>query len=446
LQVTKRLLGHTADTHERRRTLKVAYRAFSNYVARLCSNPIEQNDTLEILDLMQDLKQPSLEDGAQSFQRPKPFTTSDSDDFLLPENNVLLEDSLNGTGEEWRRSVLEKLDRENSISLDFFVSPSVMYCLLVESENRKLSCRFINLIDSPNRDLRGTINRFRYRMRRSIELLGNLPTSAEVHVAASHIEDELEASGHLLGPLEEILGHRRVSVVYVSPMLGLHGIPLHAIRTRSGWSLSEVGPVLQISKTRHLIQSPQSQMLRGTTRILCSSDKELQAAGRSLGAALGVEVITPLTQKELVSHLREASTVIVLGHGWFDKDHPTRSRTSLGHGLRLTLNDIQEMGLEGTEVIMMSCWAGWGVRGALPIGEIHSGPTCWMLAGAGAVVAPLWPVPVGAATKFIEDYITGRREGLTRANALEKARRQSDTYEFGGICRSAFVLWGTDGK
>ena len=323
-----------------------------------------------------------------------------------------------------------------------------MYCFVLQSVHGQPKCDLLKLHVPQNNKLRQAVNQWRTRIRALVAEVENdadIAGISSLYSFAGGLRRELQRNGHILpAPLEGILGNRHAGVIYIAPIFGLHGLPLHAIRAESDWCLSQVAPVLQISKTRQLAVSPQTPTNSHSIQILTGPEDDFRRAGRQLADRIGAVVANPRTRQEFHQILYNSKIVVLLGHGWFDKERPMRSRIALDHGMRLTLRDVQKLGLEGVEVILLSCWMGWSVRSNLPLGELYSGPSAWMVGGAGAVLAPLWSIPVNEGSQFIADYLEARCSGETRANALRYAREESDSNAIRRICSAAYVLWGAD--
>ena len=445
LEGISRLLRAVSTASERRMLLGVAQKMYAEYLdddnSRVGALCVEEVHTL--FELLQELKQPSLGD---SSKLPAPLTKNTApaeEAYTHNDEEIIIDDLSNPLQETWRTLVAQRLSRENALCLDFFFTGKEMFCFIIEGGDGNLNCRLVSLGIHQAGKLREVIQQWRNRF---YFLISRYGSSIETHadsIAMSLDEDELWRNGDiLLDPLEKILGDYHERALYIAPFLGLHGLPVHGIRAKSGWCLSDIGPVLHIAKARQLAEQRQANTIN--VRILMGHEPEFQQTGKELVERLGATIANPQTYQELYNVLRTSRIAVVLGHGWFDMKQASRSRIALNHGLRLTLRELQTLGLDGVEVVLLSCWSGWGVRSKLPLGELYSGPAAWMIGGAGAVLAPLWAIPIEAGSRFIGDYLEARICGKTRANALEYARQQTEFYDYGVICRAAYVLWGTD--
>jgi hypothetical protein len=438
------MLRSTATASERPRLLRGVHRTYAAHLDKLDQDldklnleSLSSDDVLTFFEVLQDLKQPSLED---NIELPVPRTTPaepTADAFSWDDEALITDDFSRSPDEDWRERVAQRLSSEDALCLDFFLTNKQLYCFVTDHTRGQLHCRLLSLGVHEKGKGRDMVQAWRARFRSIAVEVDSYPQQR-----ARWLERQLRHNRFLPGPLADLLRQRHARTLYVAPFLGLHGLPLHAMRTPDGWSLSDVGPVLSVAKTRQLAAPCPAPS--GNIQILTGPEASFQHAGQQLAERLRATVTTPSTWAEARAVLRESKIAVLLGHGWFDPERPARSRVALDHGLRLTLKDMQTLGLEGTEVVLLSCWMGWSIRGTLPIGELYHGPTAWMVGGAGAVLAPLWPVHIKAATEFLGDYLEARGCGETRATALHRARQQSDKYPLGGTCRAAYVLWGLD--
>lgn len=286
-------------------------------------------------------------------------------------------------------------------------------------------------------------NQWRANMRTIFAALQEGADESDVHVAAQKLERQLSRNPDILpGALEEIVQKRLPRVIYTAPSLGIHGLPIHVLRGESGWSLSDSAPVLRIMKTRQL--ADRFFPKKDRVCVLSGPDRESQTAANHIAAEIDTPVASPRTWSDLKEELRNVRIAVIIGHGWMDKTTPARSRIALSGGLRLTLRNIQDLGIDGVEVLLLSCWAGYSIRAGLPIGEITGGPSSWIVGGAGALLAPMWPIPFEAGSRFVMKYLKGRLRGETRAGAFHNAQKESTSYEFGLLCKAAYVMWGVN--
>lgn len=124
-----------------------------------------------------------------------------------------------------------------------------------------------------------------------------------------------------------------------------------------------------------------------------------------------------------------AGYVHFAGHGLFEPDRPDRSGLVLvdraGRAARLTLRDVLAADLSGVEHVTLSnCWGADSF--ALPGRHILSLPEALVRAGAGGVLAALWPIAddVGRhfAARFLHHLGRGRRDEAVRLAQLDLLR------------------------
>jgi hypothetical protein len=426
---------------ERRGIVRHVHRQYGEHLRHVSGRALDSSATIELLRILQDLKQPSLDDK----DRLSPPGRGVLPDEECEVSDALIDDPTSSLSDEWVDAVGEHLTRERAICLDLFVGDTQIFCFVLNGDRGRLIGKLLSL-DGPWPNLKWILNQWRGRLRALTQRLGSDADALQLKLASLELYRLLARFGDFFpGLLEPDLGGSRARAVYVAPALALHGLPLHALRSRRGWSLSAIAPILQISKARQLAMRPRLPR-SATIEIITGPEEMFRAAGRRLAGRLGAGLPPVRTRMELVDSLRNGDTIALLGHGWFDRDRPERSRIALDNGLRLTLPDIQGLELRGAEIVLLSCWTGWGLRGNRQIGELYSGPSAWLMAGAGAVLAPLWPIPIEAGSHFIGDYLEARRRGNTRADSIAAARRLSERYEYGTICRAAYTLWGPNSR
>lgn len=411
-----------ARWEERREVLDLAQRIFKGYLGRSYSQKLDQSEVLDLLSILQDLKQPALEYGIG----PPPVPASADAEFGWNED-FQLRKAMPPPPPNWAQTVGERLSRENAICLDLFTYREQAFCFLIEGSDGHLFGRILPLW-LRGRDRSAGLRYWRSRFRKIAGYFASNVDPLFLKQAAVRISESLGLHGHLFPkPLEGVLRDYRPSVVYVAPTFDLNSLPLHALGGPRGFNLSSIGPVLQIAKAQHLSEH-QTQPDVSSVSVLAGPEDVFQSLGLELARRLGGEFADPQTRPELVATLHRSTIAILLGHGGFDHRQPERSRVSLNHGLRLMIRDIEELELQGTEVVLLGCWTGMGVRSHPP----------------GAVLAPLWPIPIEAGAEFIADFVSARKHGLSRAQAIEHTRKRSHRYPFGALCSTAYILWGTE--
>ncbi len=132
---------------------------------------------------------------------------------------------------------------------------------------------------------------------------------------------------------------------------------------------------------------------------------------------------------EVLASWGRAGYVHFAGHGLFEPDRPDRSGLVLvdraARAATLTLRDVLAADLSGVEHVTLSnCWGADSF--ALPGRHILSLPEALTRAGAGGVLAALWPIAddVGRhfAARFLHHLGRGRRDDAVRLAQLDLLR------------------------
>lgn len=426
-------LQDTALPIERRRLLDNAYGAFRDYVETI-EDPISPDEARRLVLWLQEIKAPSV-DGALA--RPVGAILGSDADIVDDGDGLRVP---GGTDSE-RVCSLEQIQSRigaDEIVLDFFVGKRKVLCFALDGRNVTVH------VVMEGENLARTINGWRAAFRAEMEDRASYPSVFAWRVAQATRGASLGRAAALVDRIRQVLGDRTWKLVYVAPYKGLVGLPLHSLRGSDGWSLGDAGPVVQITKARQLRLRRRRRSDRHTI-LFDGRTPEFRKMAEDLGPRLNAHVIDPTGRLDVARDALVAGGIlVVLAHGWFDKDVPGRARFSFGGGVRVTLRDLDDATLVGAEVVMLSCWGGWGIRGRLPAGENHGWPAAFMRGGAGALVAPLWPIPIEPAGRLVGEYLDGRVRGMPRAEAMASARASVAAEEFGPIVADAFVLWGPD--
>lgn len=406
---------------KRQEILRVARRRYAHHLRTLGERRPDQEEFFDLLNILQDLKQPVLEGDVSPPQQTWPDVESVLDDDVADADVIPLYEA------KWANAAGERLTREAAVCLELFTGGEDAFCFVLRGEQGRLVGNVVPLCIKQER-MMNALSEWRQQLRTSAMELESHSDPLYMKTLAAQIQQDLNLHGDLFPtPLERTLLKRPPRVVYVAPTVPLYDLPLHALRGLDGFSLSSIGPVLQIAKTQQLAAHHPPPSVAGVC-VVAGPEEVFQRSGQQLARRVGATFADPKTRGDLVRTLRDSEIVAILGHGWLDEERPPRSRVALQHGLRLTLRDFEDLEMRGTEIVLLSCWTGSGLRGDLP----------------GAVLAPLWPIPIEAGGRFIGDYIDERRRGLTRAGAIQRARTLSEHYEYGPLCSAAYVLWGVE--
>lgn len=409
LDTLGRLLRTVKTYHERLGVLKEGHKLYSSHLLYLSSRGLEHINRSEIsalLEHLQDLKQPSLD--IDDFRGIGLSNSSENDDHAPPgDESVMLDDLDIPVGSDWYQRISQKLIEENAVCLEFFLAKSNLYCFVLNGLSGSLECRVIQVNLNSAKDFRKVVNGWRADIRNIAQKLESGDIEEVVEATSTKLEVPLGKRVDLLpGALRDVFQNCTAKVVYVAPMLGLHGLPIHALHSGDGWSLSTLGPVMTIPKARHLVFGKNPNLGTLNMCVVSGPEPEFKKSAREVRDRTGAIIIDAESFEHLIQSLRESRIAVLCGHGCFDKERPERSRVALDHGLRLTVSAIQDLELNGTELVLISCWAAWSARAKMPIGELQGGSAAWFTGGAGAVLAPLWKVPTKAATHFVGDYLT----------------------------------------
>jgi len=420
-------LKKTKKISERRYLQKFARRVFEKYLDSNIVMLFTSEELAEIVKLLQQLKDTEFD------RRLIARRYTDKSEILL-EEDTHLENSAMEPPKEWLEHLQARLEREDAICVEYVVATRKIYGVIYQVLSGRLSIKMVDVAEFRNRngehkDAKHTINQYRAWLRQGAQKKATRNNAGDI---VDQQRNKLKKiGGELTATINKAIGDGKT--IYIAPSLGLHGIPLHEIWKKKA--------VLQVLKAKQLAM--ENVYKDGPVVVIAGPEEPFKDATEWISVEVGAQAIVPNTYKELRNNLAESKIAVLVAHGWFDHERPERTRISLDKGLRLTIRDIQEMKLKGTEIILLSCWAGWSIRGNLPPGERHGGPNPWFIGGTGAVLAPLWPIPIQAGSEFIVEYITKRMNGRTRIEAIHHARGQYKSFEY-ELCKMAFVLWGVD--
>lgn len=229
----------------------------------------------------------------------------------------------------------------------------------------------------------------------------------------------------LLAPLESLSapGERLV----LCPTGPLHAVPLHAL-TLGGEPLLARNPVVytpSLTVLRHCLarRGPDGAALRTATLLGDPGGDRPEAGalvrelGRRFGAAprLGGEV----TRDAFAAAAADADLVHFQGHARHDSGDPLASYLALADG-RMTARDVFGLRtLRAELVVLAACESAANVvrTGDEPLGLIPA----FLIAGAQAVLATLWPVHEASAALGMRSFYDALDDGADRAEALRRA-------------------------
>lgn len=118
------------------------------------------------------------------------------------------------------------------------------------------------------------------------------------------------------------------------------------------------------------------------------------------------------------AQIPQAGIVHLATHGHYEPASPLLSGLMLAHGEVLDLATLLGLELQAALVVLSACESGLGAwEGGEPIGL----PRGLLAAGAGGVVASLWPVDDQATVALMSALYAGLAQGLPAAEALRRA-------------------------
>ncbi len=246
---------------------------------------------------------------------------------------------------------------------------------------------------------------------------------------------------HLIAPLEEsglLNGKSRLVLV---PHGELHYLPFAALRSGDGRN-QFLGERYELSVTPSAsVWLALGDRSRGRTGVgilayapkpdaLPASQREVDAIQKLSGSSVLVRIGDAATEARF---RREASTRRILHlatYGVLNKHNPLFSFVELapgeGHDGRLDVHEVFGLSLVADLVVLSACQTalGSGALADVPAGDDWVGLTrAFLHAGAGTVVATLWPVDDWATAALMERFYEALARGASAARALAEAQR-----------------------
>ncbi|MFS8102109.1 CHAT domain-containing protein [Lentzea alba] len=235
--------------------------------------------------------------------------------------------------------------------------------------------------------------------------------------------------GVLLSRITPLLGH--VERLAVLPLGSLAWLPITtAGRPGEVALLSHLEPLLLIRAT---ITRKSAVRAEGPARVVVWADsgppdrlipgvvrEALRVARRHPSAEVwidGGETTTGAGPADLLM----ADIAHLACHCDVDVDQPMRTVLRLDPPIRVG-EDLVRSEDARAHVVLSACDA--ARTGATLPDEALSAATAFLLAGAGAVTAPLWPVADGAAPAFMSEYHALLAQGVAPARALTEVQRR----------------------
>lgn len=311
-----------------------------------------------------------------------------------------------------------------------------LFAFVLTSEGMEVVRRLARetVVEEAVRQFRFQVESLRHGAARLRSHLSVLTERARLRLAALY--------EHLLRPLEDRIGDRRLVVV---PHRALHYVPFHALYDGEA----------HVIERREVSYAPSAGVLaqclarapRTFERALLVgvSDERAPRVRDEIEtlAPLFDEATTLLDERATLGALRErapSSDVVHLAcHGRFRPDSPLFSSLKLGDGW-LTARDAYSLDLRAPLVTLSACET--GVNEIAPGDELIGLVRGFFSAGASALILSLWTVDDEATADTMRDFYAALRAGRTPAQALRAAQLAQLRERPHPFFWSPFVLMG----
>jgi CHAT domain-containing protein/Tfp pilus assembly protein PilF len=245
----------------------------------------------------------------------------------------------------------------------------------------------------------------------------------------------------LIQPVEQRGYLRGKRTLVIAPHSELHFLPFGALiqSGRADHFLIEQMQVLYTPSASAWVQlsarpqvQPRQNVLAFAPRVdrLPASRDEVLAIGRIYGSGATIRIGSQASERELRRDLPRAGTVHLATFGVLNKHNPLFSFVELapsgqddGH---LEVNEVFGLGLKGQLVVLSACQTalGSGAIADVPPGDDWVGLVeAFLQAGAGSVLASLWPVDDRATATLMEEFHKRAAKGQAPIAALAEAQR-----------------------
>jgi CHAT domain-containing protein len=246
----------------------------------------------------------------------------------------------------------------------------------------------------------------------------------------------------LLGPIEGLIGERRLMIV---PHRALHYVPFQALHDGASYLIErrEVCYTPSAVVLRHCLARPHRPLKRA---LLLGVEDEQTPLVRD-----EIESLTPLFPETVVllddgatlaavrQHAPQADVLHLACHGQFRPDNPLFSSLRLTNGW-LTVNDAYGLDLHCELVTLSACET--GVSAVAPGDELIGLARGFFSAGAPTLLLSLWTVDDAATAALMTDFYRRLGAGDAPAAALRAAQRQQLQEHPHPFFWSPFVLVG----
>ena len=263
----------------------------------------------------------------------------------------------------------------------------------------------------------------------------------------------------LIDPVEQRGYLRGKRALVIAPHGELHFLPFGALiqAGRTDHFLAERMQIVYTPSATAWVQlslrpgtvSPQSVLaLAPHIDRLPASRDEVLAIGRIYGSSATVRMGSQASEGELRRDLPRAGTVHLATFGVLNKHNPLFSFVELapsgkddGH---LEVNEVFGLGLKGQLVVLSACQTalGSGAISDVPPGDDWVGLVeAFLQAGAGSVLASLWPVDDRATATLMEEFYKRAAKGQAPIAALGRGATNPSSKStncssilLGGLC------------
>ena len=245
----------------------------------------------------------------------------------------------------------------------------------------------------------------------------------------------------LIQPVEQRGYLRGKRALVIAPHSELHFLPFGALIQpgRTDHFLAERMQIVYTPSATALVQLASRPVATSRQNVLAfapnidrlpASRDEVLAIGRIYGSGATVRMGSQASERELRRSLSRAGTLHLATFGVLNKHNPLFSFVELapngqddGH---LEVNEVFGLGLKGQLVVLSACQTalGSGAIADVPPGDDWVGLVeAFLQAGAGSVLASLWPVDDRATATLMEEFHKRAAKGVTPIAALAEAQR-----------------------
>jgi CHAT domain-containing protein/tetratricopeptide (TPR) repeat protein len=226
----------------------------------------------------------------------------------------------------------------------------------------------------------------------------------------------------LLGPLEPLLGARRLVVV---PHHALHYVPFHALYDGASYAVErrEISYAPSASVLRYCFAHPRSPLDHAV--LLGQAGKQTPRVRDELQALAGLFPRTTVllddeaTLAALRTQAPSANILHLACHGQFRPDNPLFSSLQLADGW-LTVRDAYALELQCGLVTLSACET--GMSAVAPGDELIGLARGFFSAGAPALLVSLWTVDDAATATLMQRFYARLCAGERPAAALRQAQ------------------------